>query len=104
MSQQTRHRARPDVPYHVEHESFSRKGAAALFGPDGATGEDFSATHAPDDVTRDLARRMHYAAWRAGRTRGEAGRRRWNAEYLRFRDLIVVGNRKLVFRAVRRWS
>ena len=57
----------------------------------------------PDEVTRDFARRMHYAAWRAAGSGDERARRRWHQTYLSFRDRVVVGNRKLIYRAVRRW-
>jgi RNA polymerase sigma factor (sigma-70 family) len=57
----------------------------------------------PDDVTRDYAKRMHYAAWRSATAPDERGRAKWHRTYLQFRDLIVMGNRKLIFRAVRRW-
>lgn len=100
----TRHKTRPDVPYHVCHESFVTPSAESAYGPNQTGIEDFAATHMPDDVTRDFAKRMHYAAWRASRSRDEKGRQHWHRIYLRFRDLIVVGNRKLIFRAVRRWS
>ena len=56
--------ATPDVPYFVVHESFEQTGAIHLFGPTRDDDDKFSATYMPDDVTRDLARRMHYAAWR----------------------------------------
>jgi RNA polymerase primary sigma factor len=58
----------------------------------------------PDEVTRDCARRMHYAAWRSAQASHEPSRRRWHAVYLDFRDRIVVGNRKLAYRAVGRWT
>lgn len=106
MPQQTQseRRARPDVPYHVDHESFSSEQAERQYGPAGAAETDYADAHMPDDDTRDLARRMHYAAWRAANARDERGRRRWVGLHRRFRDQIVVGNRKLIFRAVRRWS
>jgi RNA polymerase sigma factor (sigma-70 family) len=97
-------KARPDAPYHVSHESFTATDAESLYGPDTASGEDFSRSHLPDDRTRDLAKRMHYAAWRAASAGDERTRRRWHAAYLCFRDRVVVGNRKLIFRAVQRWS
>lgn len=100
----TRHKARPDVPYHVCHESFEQPGAEHEYGPTSDSHADFAATHMPDDVTRDYAKRMHYAAWRASQTSDERTRQRWFQVYLNFRDRIVVGNRKLIFRAVRRWS
>ena len=96
-------RATPDRPYHVSHESFEEKRAALTYGPETAGREDYAATYMPDDVTRDLSRRMHYAAWRAARAGDERTRLRRHRTYLDFRDRIVVGNRKLIYRAVRRW-
>jgi RNA polymerase sigma factor (sigma-70 family) len=55
----------------------------------------------PDDVTRDRAKRMHYAAHRARQARGAKRAESWLARYHRLRDSIVLGNRKLVYRAVR---
>jgi RNA polymerase sigma factor (sigma-70 family) len=56
----------------------------------------------PDDVTRDLARRMHYAAfrWRSAATPKQAAC--WRDRYYEWRDRIVLGNRKLACRAARR--
>ena len=95
--------ATPDVPYYVVHESFEQTGAIHLFGPTRDDDDQFSATYMPDDVTRDLARCMHYAAWRLSRTADYRRRAHWKREYLAFRDRIVLGNRKLIYRAVRRW-
>lgn len=87
----------------LTHESFRDKSAEQQYGSipvldDGAIEQ----TYMPDDVTRELAQRMHYAGWRASTTnrQGEAGR--WTRQYFELRDKIVVGNRKLVYRAVRR--
>lgn len=90
--------------YHVSHPSFEGRDAEAAYGPDAAAEDDFARAHMPDEVTRDLARRMHYAAWRAGRAGTARGRAAWEAAYLRLRDRVVLGNRKLIYRAVRRWS
>jgi RNA polymerase primary sigma factor/RNA polymerase sigma factor len=87
----------------VVHPSFDGADAECVYGPGGGA-EDAGASHMADEVTRDLAKRMHYAAWRADRALGAASRRLWRAAYLRLRDRVVLGNRKLVFRAVRRWS
>ena len=96
--------ATPDVPSFVSHESFRRPGAEQRYGP--APGDDrrYAATHMPDEVTRDLARRMHYAAWRLSRAAGPRRRAHWRREYYTLRNRVVVGNRKLIFRAVRRWT
>ncbi len=93
----------PNRPYHVSHETFEEKGADKTYGPASAGREDYSATYMPDEVTRDFAQRMHYAAWRAAAAGDERTRRRWHETYLSFRDRVVVGNRKLIYRAVRRW-
>jgi RNA polymerase sigma factor (sigma-70 family) len=89
-------------PYHVSHPSFEQLDAEQVYGF--AEGEkDFTTAHMPDEVTRDYARRMHYAAWRANRAKQAAEQERWQRAWLHFRDAIVVGNRKLIYRAVRRW-
>jgi RNA polymerase primary sigma factor/RNA polymerase sigma factor len=87
----------------VAHASFEQADAEEVHGPEAASGEEFSGSHMPDDVTRDLARRMHYAAWRSARATDNQERDGWHHIYLRFRDRIVLGNRKLIYRAVRRW-
>ena len=96
----TKRRTTPDVPYFVVHDSFEQTGAADLFGPTRDDDLAFIATYMPDDVTRDLARRMHYAAWRLSRVADLRRRAHWKAQYLSFRDRIVLGNRKLIYRAV----
>ncbi len=92
------------VPYHVEHETFRERGAEQMYGPRAASADDFAGTHMPDDVTRDLAKRMHYAAWRSAKAANDSGRAFWRSAHLSLRDRIVLGNRKLIYRAVRRWS
>jgi RNA polymerase sigma factor (sigma-70 family) len=87
----------------IFHESFRKKEAESKYGAlpvlDDAAIE---ATYMPDDVTRDLAQRMHYAGWRASTTMRQGEATRWSRRYFELRDKIVVGNRKLVYRAVRR--
>lgn len=92
-----------NAPYHVEHETFTSPGAEDLF-VGGVGPQPVGGAHLPDEVTRELARRMHYAAWRMTQASTEADRGHWHAKYLSLRDQVVVGNRKLIFRAVRRWS
>jgi RNA polymerase sigma factor (sigma-70 family) len=53
-----------------------------------------------DEVTRELARRMHYAAFRAKIAKNAKDGEAWLARYFALRDQIILGNRKLVFRAV----
>jgi RNA polymerase sigma factor (sigma-70 family) len=57
-----------------------------------------------DDVTRATTKKMHYAAWRWRNASRPVGVRYWRERYYHFRDLVVLGNRKLVFRAVSRWQ
>lgn len=91
-------------PGYVVHPSFSGRTARTLFDPapllDGAV--DYGDRYMPDDVTRDHTRRMHYAAYRMHRARTAGERRRWQLTYFALRDRVVMGNRKLIYRAVRR--
>ena len=89
-------------PYHISHPTFTQADAEKHYGPAGAAAEETGAAHMPDETTRELARRMHYAAWRSAAAKPD-GRARWHSAYLHFRDRIVLGNRKLIYRAVRRW-
>jgi RNA polymerase sigma factor (sigma-70 family) len=91
-------------PSHVVHASFFKPNAEQKYGPDGVGARDYGDTYMPDEVTRDFAQRMHYAAHRADRAGRPATRRRWHEAYLQFRDRIVLGNRKLIYRAVGRWK
>ena len=100
----TKRHAKSDIPYFVSHESFALPGAARLYGPADGDDRQYAATHMPDDVTRDLARRMHYAAWRLSRATDFRRRVHWRRRYYMFRDRVVLGNRKLIYRAVRRWT
>lgn len=91
------------APTFICHATFEFPDAAEQYGE---TPEelDRSVDYMPDEITRDHAQRMHYAAWRASEAEGPAEARDWRGRYLELRDRIVVGNRKLVFRAVRRWT
>jgi hypothetical protein len=92
------------VPYHVCHPSFEGPDAEREYGPVPAPPDflSFPQKHLPDEITRDLARRMHHAAyrWQHSTTPREAGR--WRHHYYALRDRIILGNHKLVFRAVGR--
>src|SRR5207244_3338371 len=72
-------------PYHIRHATFEQADAEQLYGPASAPAEDESATHMADETTRDFARRMHYAAWRAAQAASEKSRQRWRAAHLHFR-------------------
>src|ERR1700722_15613055 len=88
----------------VVHDSFQAADAETALGPGGGVRDDFAASYMPDEVTRDLARRMHYAAYRLSRTAHSGKRGAWRAAYFALRDRIVLGNHKLVYRAVQRWT
>lgn len=95
-------RERAEGLYFVVHPSFIDKGAINLYGP-GASVTNYSGSYMPDEVTRECCQRMHYAAWRLSREKVAAKRAMWKQHYIAMRDLVVLGNRKLVFRAVRSW-
>ncbi len=91
------------LPGYLRHESFSSPSAYRMYDPDIiADPAPEGLGYMPDEVTRDLAKRMHYSAHRLRVARTVAERTTWRAAYLSLRDSIVLGNRKLVFRAVRR--
>jgi RNA polymerase sigma factor (sigma-70 family) len=94
------------LPSFVSHPDFERKSARREFDPVAAleTPVNYDSTYMPDDVTRDYSRRMHYAAYRMHTARTDEVRETWQKHYFALRDQIVVGNRKLIFRAVRRHS
>jgi RNA polymerase sigma factor (sigma-70 family) len=89
-------------PPFIFHPSFLGPEAEQAYGgvPAEAGGQAFLA----DDATRDCARRMHYAAWRASGAVSGREAARWRRRYYHCRDLVVVGNRKLTFRAVQKWG
>lgn len=100
----SKERTTATLPTHVVHPSFEGADAEDTYSLASACGDDFSTAYMPDEVTRDLAKRMHYAAWRLSRAQGDAAQTHWRRWYLHFRDQVVLGNRKLVYRAVRRWD
>ena len=100
----TKRLATPDIPYFVVHDSFELPEAERLYGSADGDDRSYRTTHMPDDVTRDLSRRMHYAAWRLSRVADFRRRAHWRRQYYSFRDRVVLGNRKLIYRAVGRWT
>lgn len=92
------------LPGYIRHASFSDKSAKQEFDPAPLTDDpiDYDSGYMPDEVTRDHARRMHYAAHRMHNARTPAELARWTTAYHTLRDRIVLGNRKLIYRAVRR--
>ena len=95
-------RERAEGLYFVVHPSFFERGANGMYGPD-ASVTPYTGSYMPDEVTRQCCQRMHYAAWRLSKEKAPAKRAVWKQHYLSMRDLVVLGNRKLVFRAVRGW-
>lgn len=87
----------------VLHSSFRRDGAAKRYGPRAALAASatYSLGYMPDEVTQDYGKRMHYALWRMRKADTARDRRKWKAAFLALRDRIVLGNQKLVFKAVR---
>lgn len=60
--------------------------------------------HLSDEQTRMLARAMHFAAHKMAQSSNERDRKKWEQRYYNYRDEIIVGNRKLIYRAVHRWA
>ena len=92
------------LPSYITHPIFADKDAKRLFDPTELLDSpiDFADRYMPDDVTREHAKRMHYAAHRMRNARSTIELGRWTKWYLGLRDQIVLGNRKLIYRAVRR--
>lgn len=92
------------VPYHVTHATFEEPGAGVVYGGTHGSEEDYVSSHMPNDVTRDLAQRMHYAAYRMAKAKCALSRKKWHQQYLSLRNRIVLGNHKLIYRAARQWA
>src|SRR5262245_46838192 len=74
----TKTRSAGRTPYFVDHPSFRTPEADREYGVAATPPDDgaYRQAHMPDEVTRALARRMHYAAfrWREATTPKAAGR------------------------------
>jgi len=91
------------LPSFVHHPDFDKRNAAAEFNLDILDDcQEYESKYMPDDVTRDHARRMHYAAHRTHEAKTSTSQQLWMQNYFKLRDRIVMGNRKLIYRAVRR--
>lgn len=93
-----------DGLYFVIHESFLKANALKTYGLESSDGESYPGSFMPDEITRACAQRMHYAVYRLHREKNEKARKMWRDRFYQMRDRIVLGNRKLIFRAVRRWT
>jgi DNA-directed RNA polymerase sigma subunit (sigma70/sigma32) len=96
--------ARPaaEGPRFVFHPSFEEPEGEQAYGGAPADAAE-SPGYMPDDETRDCTKRMHYAAWRASVSPSRREATRWRRRYYDCRDRIVLGNRKLTYRAVQKW-
>jgi RNA polymerase primary sigma factor len=95
----------PRAPKFVDHAALHERNARVRFAESSSEQDvDFERGYMPDEVTRERARCMHYAAYRAHKAKTREHARRWCERYYRLRDSIVLGNRKLIFKAVRRCS
>jgi RNA polymerase sigma factor (sigma-70 family) len=92
------------LPGYLHHPSFADRTAKQEYDPTPLTEDpiDYDDGYMPDEVTRDHAKRMHFAAHRMHRARNPVELARWTTAYHTLRDRIVLGNRKLIYRAVRR--
>jgi RNA polymerase sigma factor (sigma-70 family) len=99
-------RTKPNAgdPRYIYHPSFQDRDAEREYGTSPPIEAAEVGAHLPDDATRDLARRMHYAAYRWESAGTARERDRWLRRYFALRDDIVLGNRKLIFRAVQKWK
>ncbi len=87
----------------VIHSSFRRDGADKRYDPRVALRAPavYPLGYMPDEQTQDCGKRMHYALWRLRRADTARDKRKWLAAFLALRDRVVLGNQKLVFKAVR---
>ena len=95
-------RTGPARPGFLAHESFADPDARTTYDPRPALSGSgvYPAGYMPDPVTRDFAARMHFAAYRLRRAPGPEAPA-WRRAYMALRDRIVLGNQKLVYKAVR---
>ncbi len=91
-------------PRFVFHPSFEEPNAEADYAALAQeVRADEGSSHMADEVTKAAARCMHHAAYRIQQATRAADKERWERTYREFRDRIVLGNRKLIYRAVSRW-
>lgn len=92
------------LPSYVHHPDFETRSGLKNYNPEHLLSEaaDFDDKYMPDEVTRAHAKAMHYAAHKMHKARTPSELKKWNEYYLALRDRIVLGNRKLIYRAVRR--
>ncbi len=89
---------------YVFHPDFKDRGQQQAWSIDPHLWSDASVEkgYMPDDMTRAHVRHMHYAAHRVHSARSHEDREKWRSRYFAWRDQVVLGNRKLVYGAVRK--
>lgn len=95
--------ARVRAPRGIFHPSFNEANSERQYCSS-AIHYDETLSFMPDEVTRQYAKRMHYAAWRTAQAKNTSEAKRWRRRYIQDRNQIVVGNHKLIYRAVQQWS
>ena len=91
-------------PSYILHPSFLESASERQYRePDVSTEASKAKGHLENDVTLAYARCMHYAGYRAAIATSKREQERWIERYYHWRDKIVEGNLKLIFRAVNRW-
>lgn len=94
-----------DRPMVIVHESFGRKRAEGVYNVELDAESAIKKTgYLPDDLTKACSRAMHYASYRMNRAKSKADRRYWRDRYYGYRDQIILGNQKLIFRAIEKFS
>src|SRR3954468_6198110 len=88
----------------VSHPSFELPEAESVYGRPPPAECAYLRTYMPEEVTAQSARCMHYAASRAHRAEHPAERERWRRAYYGWRDQVVLGNFKLIHKAIRMWT
>jgi len=87
----------------IYDNSFKSKKALVNYHPSNFARINYSSSYMPEECTKDIAKRMHYAGYRFFNELNISRKRYWRNSYLELRNLIVIGNCKLVFKAVNKW-
>ena len=102
-TQAHRPRNAADAPYHVTHDSFDDRDAESVYHPRRPAAPAEAGNFMADEVNARTGAANALCRLSHGGAATPAQRKKWHAVYLARRDAIVVGNRKLIYRAVRRW-
>ncbi|NBR05976.1 MAG: sigma-70 family RNA polymerase sigma factor [Planctomycetes bacterium] len=87
----------------IYDKSFKSKKALTIYHPFNFPKFDYSSSFMPEECTKDFAKRMHYAGFRYFNETNITRKKYWKNAYLELRNSIVMGNCKLVFKAVNKW-